>query len=271
MIKTKNNVKSQTKILAGKFAKAAKRSKPSSANLADQLSDLQLVALSAACQCDDRTIAIPEALEDEAIATFATNLIDLGLAEEAPAERGQPVWRQDQVSGQPIILRITEQALTVLGIDEGDEAKGAEDIGHNESVGMSPAARHTTAAGPSADIQVAEAVKAPKATIADLRAIAATDDAPSQSRRAEPPQPRAGSKQVQLITMLALDEGASISEIATALGWLPHTTRAALTGLRHKGYELAREITGERGSLYRITAMPITAPAATDADQAEAA
>ena len=236
-----------------------------------QLSDLQLMALSAACQREDRTIAIPEALEDEAISAFATSLIDLGLAEEATAERGQPVWRQDHVSGQPITLRITEQALTVLGIDEGDEAKGADDTGHNESVGMSPAASRTPAVGPSADIQATASVKAPKATTGAPKAAAPTDNTPAQTRRAEPPQPRAGSKQGQLITMLSRDEGASISEIATALGWLPHTTRAALTGLRHKDYELAREITGERGSLYRITAMPIVAPAVSDAVQAEAA
>jgi Protein of unknown function (DUF3489) len=271
MTKTKNNATSKTKTPAAKSAKTAGRSKPDSANLAEQLSDMQLVALSAASQRDDRTIAIPDALEDEAIATFAATLINLGLAEEAPAERGQPVWRQDQVSGQPITLRITEQALTVLGIDEGDEAKGAEDTGHNESVGMSPVADGAPATEPRADIQATASVKAPKAATAAPTAIAATDNAPSQSRRAEPPQPRAGSKQGQLITMLSRDEGVSIIEIATALGWLPHTTRAALTGLRHKGYELAREITGERGSIYRIIAMPIAAMATDNAAMAEAA
>ena len=70
--------------------------------------------------------------------------------------------------------------------------------------------------------------------------------------------------------MLSREEGAGITDIATALGWLPHTTRAALTGLRHKGYELGREITGERGSIYRITATPLVAHATTDAAQAEA-
>ncbi len=63
--------------------------------------------------------------------------------------------------------------------------------------------------------------------------------------------------------MLSRDGGVSIGEIATALGWLPHTTRAALTGLRHKGFELARETRSDRGSLYRITAMPIHGAAVT--------
>lgn len=263
-----NSAAGKTKTPATKSSKATRRSKPDNANLADQLSDLQLVALSAACQREDRMIAIPDAFEDEAIATFAATLIDLGLAEEAPAGCGQPVWRQDQVSGQPITLRITERALTVLGIDEGDDREHAE---RAESKGMAPVADGAPATEPSADVQATVFVKAPKAATASPAATKATDIAPAQSRRAEPPQPRAGSKQGQLITMLSRDEGASIVEIATALNWLPHTTRAALTGLRHKGYELGRQMGGERGSLYRITAMLITAPAATDAAQAEAA
>ena len=268
---TKTTTNPTAKTPSTKPVKTAGRSKSRNGQCAAELSDLQLVALSAACQRDDRTIAIPDALEDEAIATFAVTLINLGLAEEAPAGRGQPVWRQDQVSGQPITLRITEQALTALGIDEGDKAMGAEDTGHHESVGMSRTARRTTAAGPSADIQATEPGKALKAATAAPAAIVVTEVAPAQSRLAEPPQPRAGSKQGQLIAMLSRENGASIVEIATALGWLPHTTRAALTGLRHKGYELGREINGERGGIYRVTAMPIAAPAAESAAMAEAA
>ena len=41
-----------------------------------------------------------------------------------------------------------------------------------------------------------------------------------------------------------------------ATGWLPHTTRAALTGLRKRGYAIERSA-GEGGSVYRIaTAEP---------------
>ena len=38
-----------------------------------------------------------------------------------------------------------------------------------------------------------------------------------------------------------------------ATGWLPHTTRAALTGLRKRGFALAIDRTDkERRSIYRI-------------------
>jgi hypothetical protein len=55
-------------------------------------------------------------------------------------------------------------------------------------------------------------------------------------------------------------EGALLDKIVAATGWLPHTVRAALTGLRKRGYaiELLRE-SGRKSSTYRIVtnAQPI--------------
>lgn len=44
------------------------------------------------------------------------------------------------------------------------------------------------------------------------------------------------SKQTQLAAMLVRDEGATLDQMIALTGWLPHTTRAAMTGLRKKGY-----------------------------------
>ena len=49
------------------------------------------------------------------------------------------------------------------------------------------------------------------------------------------------TKQAQLIELLQRDQGASTTELASALGWLPHTTRAALTGFRKKGRAVLSE------------------------------
>jgi hypothetical protein len=35
--------------------------------------------------------------------------------------------------------------------------------------------------------------------------------------------------------MLSTDKGATLEELTDATGWLPHTARAALTGLRKRG------------------------------------
>ena len=37
-----------------------------------------------------------------------------------------------------------------------------------------------------------------------------------------------------------------------ATGWLPHTTRAALTGLRKKGHRLAKSQNAEGRTVYRL-------------------
>ena len=52
--------------------------------------------------------------------------------------------------------------------------------------------------------------------------------------------PRAGSKQALIVGMLSKDEGATLDALIAATGWLPHTTRAALTGLRKRGYLVER-------------------------------
>jgi hypothetical protein len=46
------------------------------------------------------------------------------------------------------------------------------------------------------------------------------------------------TKRDQLAAMLVCDEGATLDQMIAATGWLPHTTRAALTGLRKAGYAI---------------------------------
>jgi len=47
------------------------------------------------------------------------------------------------------------------------------------------------------------------------------------------------SKRDRLAAMLLRDEGATIEQMIAALGWLPHTVRAALTGLKKLGYAIS--------------------------------
>jgi len=48
------------------------------------------------------------------------------------------------------------------------------------------------------------------------------------------------SKIARVLDLLSRAEGATLAELGAATGWLPHTTRAALTGLRKKGHLMAR-------------------------------
>lgn len=52
------------------------------------------------------------------------------------------------------------------------------------------------------------------------------------------------SKQQLLADLLVRDEGATLDQLIDATGWLPHTTRAALTGLKKKGYALSSDKVG---------------------------
>ncbi len=52
------------------------------------------------------------------------------------------------------------------------------------------------------------------------------------------------SKQGQLAALLVRDEGATLDEMIATTGWLPHSTRAALTGLKKKGYAISSDKVG---------------------------
>ena len=43
-----------------------------------------------------------------------------------------------------------------------------------------------------------------------------------------------------MLALLQRDGGVTLAELIEATGWLPHTTRAALTGLRKKGHAVDR-------------------------------
>ena len=64
-------------------------------------------------------------------------------------------------------------------------------------------------------------------------------------------KPATGSKTTTVIALLEREGGATLAELITATSWLPHTTRAALTGLRKKGHAIERSKRGEE-TCYRI-------------------
>jgi Protein of unknown function (DUF3489) len=89
---------------------------------------------------------------------------------------------------------------------------------------------------------------------------AATSNHPTVAEDAEHPSasilPRTGSKQALVVAMLSKDKGVTLDDLVAATGWLPHTTRAALTGLRRRGFVVERTRHETKGSLYRIAGDP---------------
>ena len=52
--------------------------------------------------------------------------------------------------------------------------------------------------------------------------------------------PRPDTKKARLIARLEDPLGVDVATLSTELGWQPHSTRAALTGLRKDGYTIER-------------------------------
>lgn len=92
-------------------------------------------------------------------------------------------------------------------------------------------------------------------TPAGLRAIGIEADAPDKGEgvsEAEPAtSPVRPTKAGMLLALMARPEGAVMADLIEATGWLPHTARAALTGLRRKGHVIGRSVRDGQ-SCYRI-------------------
>lgn len=77
---------------------------------------------------------------------------------------------------------------------------------------------------------------------------------PSEPLRWEARHPREGSKQALVVQLLSRFEGATLPNLIEATAWLPHTMRAALTGLRKRGFAIERATLEGGQSAYRIAA-----------------
>jgi hypothetical protein len=65
------------------------------------------------------------------------------------------------------------------------------------------------------------------------------------------------TKKTRLIRLLSAKAGADVAAISGKLGWQPHTTRAAITGLKKAGYEVTTEKPDpDKPTRYRIVAGP---------------
>jgi hypothetical protein len=60
-----------------------------------------------------------------------------------------------------------------------------------------------------------------------------------------PDTPRV-TKASTVLALLGRKDGATLAEMIAVTGWLPHTTRAALTGLRKKGHVLDKSKRGDQ-------------------------
>ena len=65
---------------------------------------------------------------------------------------------------------------------------------------------------------------------------------------------RPGGKLGVLLDAVARPKGATLDELNSASGWLPHTTRAALTRLRQRGFDVRLATTSGRKAYHLVPA-----------------
>ena len=65
-----------------------------------------------------------------------------------------------------------------------------------------------------------------------------------ETATAEATAPRAHTKVERLLDLLRTGTGATLEDMTEATGWQAHTVRAAMTGLRKRGFEITRHVEG---------------------------
>jgi len=85
------------------------------------------------------------------------------------------------------------------------------------------------------------------------------------------PATKAQTKSSLVLELLARLQGATLDQLVEATGWLPHTTRAAMTGLKKKGHILNSAKVEGGPRIYSVV-QGLTPPAgSSDGEPAESA
>lgn len=90
----------------------------------------------------------------------------------------------------------------------------------------------------STKTNTAKSASAPKRISAPVKRALQVSRPPARSAPAPQISPAKVNKREQFAAMLLRDEGATVDQMVVGLGWLPHTVRAAMTGLKKLGYAI---------------------------------
>jgi hypothetical protein len=173
------------------------------------LSDIQIIVLNHAAQRADLMVLPlpPTAGARGAVRQrLLANLLKAALVEEVPVNDAARAGRQDE-AGHLVGLRLTAAGrAAVIGNDSNAEQANTT---RNELP--------SNCGGSTSDI----ASVVPEAT---------------SSPAAQPGRPH--GKLGRVLDALSTEPGATLEELVTLTGWQPHSARAALTGLRQRGFSI---------------------------------
>ena len=200
---------------------------------AKTLSAAQLLILTTAARRPDRmALPLPAGLRARGAARRAllASLLERGLVEERPTDDQALSWRRDG-RGRHQALRITAAGLAAAGGAGADRPAAAQEP--DPADGPAPAPGRAGAPGANH-----------RASFSGTEDAATTDADATPPPAAEPAAAaptaaaRPGGKLGRVLDAVAAEDGATLAELAALTGWQPHTTRAALTRLRRRGFVL---------------------------------
>ncbi len=226
-----------------------------------KLTDTQLVILSAAAQREDRCLTLPMSLKGRSAQKVSSKFLAEGLVREIRAKPDAPVWRRDEEAQKSYALKLTAAGMKAIAVQAGavDDDQPA------------PSSASTSSAS-IANPNLAETASPNPASPADPNPPAAKIDSspvPGHSMISAT-APREGTKMAEVVGLLERDHGATLAELIAATDWLPHTVRAALTGLRKRGFVVTLDRSSKaRGSTYAIPRDQSVADEAADAQTVE--
>jgi hypothetical protein len=210
--------------------------------------EAQLLMMREALRREDRCLSPTSSLRGAKVGKTGEKLIAAGLAREVKAKASYPVWRRDAETDVVFALKLTAA---------GAKAAAAVDTASSDIEAVA-------AEGP------AGALEKPAVSVPDAKTEGTAVHLANKQRDRGSPRPT--SKLAVVVALLSRSGGASLAELTTATGWLAHTTRAALTGLRKRGNIVALDRSDRAGgSVYRIAAKPGDSAGGGSENAAEAA
>lgn len=195
------------------------------------------VLLAAAARPDHAVLPLPTGIPQRGAVPqrLLAGLLERHLIAEAPCRDASAAWRTN-AKGRRFTLRLTAAGLSSVSADTAEASVEAAEASPTEE-------------------------PAPSATQAERASAQATPPADDRLPGATAPSGKLG----QILAAIAAPHGATLSELVTLTGWLPHTTRAALTRLRQRGHAVRLIIATDRKAYRLESAASSTAPAASDA------
>ena len=189
-----------------------------------KLTETQTIILTAGAQRPDNiALPLPKGLAGAAAKMAVTKMIERGWLEEVEANlrRGEPLWRETG-DGHGTTLIATEAGLEAIGIE------------------------------PVVATTMTNLRKVKVDLVTEPQALPAASTDPATPK---PIAIRTGTKQAQIIALLQRPEGASITEIVAATGWMAHSARGLISGALKKklGLDVTVATAAGRGRIYHIS------------------